>query len=120
MDKNNNEEQSHTVSNTMRVLVGLVMGGLVGAGVMMLLAPQSGKRTRALIQRKGIELREQAADGLDEAVAQVRGKARQVSHTFSDKADELQQRGQDLIDEQKDNLSALRSSTKKALQSARG
>ncbi len=119
MDKDN-EEQSHTASNTMRVLVGLVIGGLVGAGVMVLLAPQSGKRTRALIQRKGIELREQASDGLDEAVSQVRVKARQVTHNISDKADELQQRGQDLIEDQKENLSAFRSGAKKALQGARG
>jgi gas vesicle protein len=126
MSKNNREheheheyEDDHMVSNTMRVVVGLMIGSLAGAVTMLLLAPQSGKRTRALIQRKGIELREQASDSLDSAMGQVRVKARQITHNISDKAEELQERGQDMIDAQKENLSSLRESGKKVLQGSR-
>jgi gas vesicle protein len=124
MNKNNREqeheyEDDHMVSNTMRVVVGLMIGSLAGAVTMLLLAPQSGKRTRALIQRKGIELREQASDSLDSAMGQVRVKARQITHNISDKAEELQERGQDMIDAQKENLSSLRESGKKVLQGSR-
>lgn len=122
MDKENQEyeyEHGHTVSNTMRVVAGLLIGGLVGVGVTLLLAPQSGKRTRALIQQKSIELREQASDSVDDAVAQARIKVRHITSDISDKAEELQQRGQAMIDEQKERLSALRSDGKKALRSSR-
>jgi gas vesicle protein len=123
MSKNNREqeheyEDEHMVSNTMRVVVGLMIGSLAGAVTMLLLAPQSGKRTRAIIQRKGIELREQASDSLDSAMGQVRIKARQITSNISDKAEELQERGQEMIDTQKENLSSLRETGKKVLRSS--
>jgi gas vesicle protein len=117
MDKHN-QEHEHTARNLMRVLAGLLIGGLAGAGVMLLLAPQSGKRTRAQLQQKSIELREQASDNLDDAVAQVRVKARRLTSDISDKAEELQERSQELIDDQKERLSALRGNGKKALHSS--
>ena len=41
---------------------GMVIGGLVGAAAAMLLAPQSGEETRAMIHDKGIELKDKAVD----------------------------------------------------------
>jgi gas vesicle protein len=113
------EESEHTLSNTLRVVAGLLIGGLAGAGVMLLLAPQSGRRTRAKLQRKGIELRDQASDSLDDAVAQVRVTARQIKTEISDKAEELQERGQELVDEQRERLKALRHDGTRALHGSR-
>jgi gas vesicle protein len=39
---------------------GLIVGGLVGAAVALLLAPQSGEETRTVIANRGIELKDQA------------------------------------------------------------
>ncbi|MEE3254631.1 MAG: YtxH domain-containing protein, partial [Chloroflexota bacterium] len=38
---------------------GFVIGGLVGAAVALVLAPQSGQETRQQIHDKGVELKEQ-------------------------------------------------------------
>ena len=65
------------------LLIGLLIGGLTGAVVMLLVAPQSGKRTRAKLYRQGAEWREQAAETVDDAVAQTRDKARQITHDVS-------------------------------------
>ena len=43
-------------------LSGFMLGGLVGAAVALILAPQSGEETRAQIRQKGIELRDQALE----------------------------------------------------------
>ncbi|MFL7892948.1 MAG: YtxH domain-containing protein [Anaerolineales bacterium] len=43
-------------------LAGFVIGGLIGAGVALLTAPQSGEETRAMIGEKGIELRDRAEE----------------------------------------------------------
>jgi len=65
------------------LLIGLLIGGLTGAVVMLLVAPQSGKRTRAKIHRQGVEWRERAADTMGDAVASARDKAHQITHDVS-------------------------------------
>jgi gas vesicle protein len=47
---------------------GLVMGGVVGASLALLLAPQSGEETRGQIRDKGYELRDRGYELRDEAV----------------------------------------------------
>ena len=49
-------------------LTGLVFGALAGFGAMILLAPQSGKKTRAQIGLKSIELQDRATDTYDDLV----------------------------------------------------
>jgi len=114
MEKRNQEPESN-VHTTKGFLAGVLLGGLAGAGAMLLLAPQSGKRTRAQIQQKSIELRDQASDSLDDAVTQVRLKTRQITSGIGDKAEELQLRGHELIDEQKERFSTLVENGKKAV-----
>jgi gas vesicle protein len=46
---------------------GFIMGGLVGAAVALLLAPQSGEETRAIIKDKSIELKDKAVEYSQEA-----------------------------------------------------
>jgi len=65
------------------LLIGLLVGGLTGAMVMLLVAPRSGKRTRAKLQRQGAAWREQAADTLADATAAAQDKARQITHDVS-------------------------------------
>ena len=43
-------------------LIGFVVGGITGAVVSLLYAPQSGEETRAVIREKSIELRDRAAE----------------------------------------------------------
>jgi gas vesicle protein len=54
---------------------GLVVGGLVGAGLALLLAPQSGEETRGQIRAKSFELKDQAAEGLAEAGQRAQAQA---------------------------------------------
>jgi len=77
-------------------LVGLVVGGLTGAVVSLLFAPQSGEETRALIRDKSIELRDRAAESAEEALAraeaaaaEARVRADELAKIAKLKADEL-------------------------------
>jgi gas vesicle protein len=56
-------------------LVGFIVGGLTGAVVSLLFAPQSGEETRALIRDKSIEIRDKAADTTEEALARAEAAA---------------------------------------------
>ena len=51
------------------LLAGSIFGGLAGAGIMLLLAPQSGKRTRTKLQQQSMILRNQATESIEDALA---------------------------------------------------
>lgn len=51
------------------LLSGLLIGGLVGFGAMLLLAPQSGQSTRAQIKQKSAELQDRATNTFDDLMA---------------------------------------------------
>ncbi len=83
---------------------------------MLFFAPQSRERTRAKIHQKSIELREQTTNVVEDTLAQICHKARQISANVHDQAEAIQQRGQDVLDEQKGRLSTLVESGKTAVQ----
>jgi gas vesicle protein len=60
------------------IVAAFAVGALVGAGVALLYAPQSGKKTRELLARKAGELKDHAEDALDDAKEMVRGKKAQI------------------------------------------
>ena len=79
-------------------LAGLVLGGLVGAAIAMLLAPASGPETRRQIKEKGLELKSQAELQVDDA---------------RKRAEELQERGRVVLEEQKARLNQAIEDAKK-------
>lgn len=107
--ENLNQEHEYYGENTglnaVRFLAGVLVGSLVGASVMLFMAPQSGKETRALLREKSIELRDQTSEAVEDAVAQTRAKAHQITTEVQEKAEELQHRGQEMFDKQKERVS---------------
>jgi gas vesicle protein len=108
-------EHDYPVNNAGVFFVGLLMGGLIGSGAMLLLAPQSGKKTRAKLQREGLEVRDQVVETVEDAVGQARSKAHRIAAQAHDQTKELQQRGRDILDEQKKVLSKAVESGKAAV-----
>jgi gas vesicle protein len=97
------------------LLVTLLLGSLAGAGAMLLLAPQSGKKTRAQIQRKSRELRDQTVEAVEDMMAQARLNANQFTADVYEQAEGLQQRGQELFDEERERLSTVVEAGKNAV-----
>jgi gas vesicle protein len=114
------EQGAHSGYGAMGFLAGALLGGLVSAGTMLLLAPQSGKKTRAKLQHATVELRDQTVAGIEDVVAQTRAKAGQITAGVREKAGDLQQRGQDLLDEQKERWSPVVEAGKKAAKGSGG
>lgn len=118
-------------------LAGFMIGGLVGAAVALLMAPQSGEETRTLIRDKSIELKDKATEtaeearhraekALEEARARaeaayqdVRVRADEVASLTKEKATQLQERGTIVLEEQKTKLEDAIQAGKKAAQKKR-
>lgn len=71
-------------------LAGFVIGGLIGAGVALLMAPQSGEETRALIADKSIELRDRAYDTAGEVQARAEDLAKQTAELYDEQVKRVQ------------------------------
>lgn len=82
-------------------LVGFIVGGLTGAVVSLLFAPQSGEETRALIKDKSIELRDKASVTAEEALAKAEAAAAQARARADELAKQLKERGETVIGEVK-------------------
>lgn len=117
--RNQSDESMDKASGGASLLAGLMIGGLVGAGTMLLLAPQAGRRTREEIQQGAMDLRDRATDSARDAAAQVRSRAEQVVTNVRGKADDLQNQGKEIAIDQLDRVATAARAGKRALQSSK-
>jgi len=80
-------------------LVGFIVGGLSGAIASLLLAPQSGEETRALIKDKSIELRDKAATSAEDVIARAEAAAAEARARAEELSNELRARGESVVKE---------------------
>lgn len=117
MDTENLElEQIEQPGHAKSILTGLLVGGLVGAGTVLLFAPQAGAKTRAEVQQGVQHFRDQTTEKVKGTITQAKSKANQIRTDVKVKADELQHQGKDLIVKQLDRVSHAVESGKRALQ----
>lgn len=55
-------------------LSGLALGAVIGAGITLLTAPHSGRRTRRRLRRAAVGLKDSATDRWDDLAKDVKGK----------------------------------------------
>ena len=90
-------------------VAGFLVGGLIGAATALLMAPQSGEETRAIITEKSIELKDAATTAAEDAIARAEAAAAEARAYADDlrvKAEEaianIQKAQTDAIDEIED------------------
>lgn len=101
------------------ILLGLVVGGLVGAGTMLLFAPQAGAKTRTELQQGAIRLRDKTSETVKGTIAQAKTKAGQIKEDVQIKVGNLQHKGQDLLARQFDRVSHAAEAGKKAIENSK-
>lgn len=81
----------------------MVAGGIVGAGLALLWAPQSGQRTRRDISRYAKRAKTRA----DEAVEDITTNINDLVETIGEKTDELVEKGKDVASGARKDLMRL-------------
>jgi gas vesicle protein len=106
--KETNEMMGQQNSNQFGIFAaGLTLGGIIGAGIALLLAPHSGEETRTMISDKSNDLvnqinkqvndmRSQAEQGMDSAQQKVSDTAQNVSDTAQDAAQKVSDRAHNI------------------------
>jgi len=96
-------------------LVGFIVGGVTGAIAALLMAPQSGEETRAVIHDRSIELKDSAMTEAEKAKVKIkegsvaaRAKVEELSKSAYTKSEEIAQKakasGQELLDAAKSKV----------------
>ena len=78
----------------------LVAGGIIGAGVALLYAPQSGRKTRRDIARYSNKVKRRAGDVIDD----FSGSVQDMVESVGEKAEEILDKGKDLAYDAKRGL----------------
>jgi len=81
----------------------IVAGGVIGAGVALIFAPQSGKRTRKDFVRYSKKVRHRADETVDDLASNVSN----LVEAIGDKTDELVEKGKDVAGSARKDLIRL-------------
>ena len=79
--------------NGMSVMTAFIVGGLIGAGVALLMAPQSGEEMRKMIKEQAEDTRHRAEIAADD-----------LAHQTKEKAEELRRQGKQLVERGRSNI----------------
>src|SRR4030065_1278727 len=92
-------------------LAGFLVGGVIGAAVALVLAPQSGEDTRTLIHDRSIELKDKAVEKAETArvkaeaaAAEARARADELAKLTQEKAIDFKKKGQEVYQNKKTKI----------------
>ncbi len=93
------------------VVLAFLLGGVVGAGIALLTAPQSGRETREKIR----EATDEAKDKIRSLSDDARQKVREYTEEAKEKIQETYEHGKDAVAEKKNVLTTAIEAGKKAM-----
>lgn len=106
-------------SGSAEFFAGLVIGGLIGAAIALLLAPQSGEETRAQIRDRSLELKDRAEESVADAraradaiVAEARSRAEEIQRQAKERAAQIQEQGRTKLEAQTGKVKDVASKAK--------
>ena len=91
-------------NNILSLVSVFAIGGLIGAGVALLMAPQSGEKTRSIIRDKSVELKDKAVGTAEDTKARAEKQIEDLTNQAKDKVTSVKNRGQEMVSEQKSRI----------------
>lgn len=91
-------------SNAWSTMIAFAIGGLIGAGLMALFAPQSGEDTRGMIRDRSRNIRDKAVETAEKTSSRTGKAVGELTQRAKDRANTLLRRGQDMAEDYKSNI----------------
>jgi len=88
-------ERDDSNNNVMVGALMLVAGGIIGAGIALMYAPQSGEKTRKEMARYAKKARRRTQDAVD-AVEEFTDQVTDMAEAVGDRASEILEKGKDM------------------------
>ena len=93
-------------------LAGVIVGGLTGAAIALLMAPQSGEEVRGTIREKSIELRDRASETVEEARQRAEKAIEEAQSQAESAIEEMRKRMEELTEVAKERTAELQKRVK--------
>jgi gas vesicle protein len=97
-------EKQKTGNNTISIISAFALGGLIGAAVALLMAPQSGEETRTMLRERGMEITDKAHDTAEETRRRAERTMDDLAERTKQRTEEIQQHGHEAIDRTRSNF----------------
>ena len=95
---------NNETKNILSMIAVFAVGGLIGAGTMLLMAPQSGEKTREVIRKKSVEFKDKAVNSAEETRHRAGDRLDDIRSETKDRVSTLKDRGQKELDAQRANI----------------
>jgi gas vesicle protein len=109
MPQHDNDEVVYVREERTPGLAWFVAGAVIGAGVALLFAPQSGAETRRQLKRKARHLRQVAEDGLEDLGERFEEGKERLRETVREGAHRVRERVQDVRERAEETVEGVRS-----------
>jgi gas vesicle protein len=86
------------------IVASLVVGGLIGVGVALLYAPQSGRATRRYLRSKSEALRKKALEEVDHTRSKAMGRLNKASKRIQSQANQMGKQFQEQVEDKQSAL----------------
>jgi gas vesicle protein len=111
-------EYADSAGHAKSLFTGLLIGGLVGAGTILLMAPQSGEKTRAELQQGVDQLKDRTTETVKDTISQVKSKTYEIKDGVQSKAGEIQSQGKDILAKQLGRVAEMAGAGKRAVENS--
>ena len=103
--------QDYTESGPLSFVSGVLVGSLLGAIVMLWLAPQSGKKTQQMLRRQAVRLQRTAEDTVDD----LKNSAEQVTDDVREKVADARHDGRGWLNQRANQAGKMSSKIRDAV-----